>query len=110
MNVLGGNLGVDALVPLKYTYLKGLDQTFGVGDVFFEGTWSSHLKQWDLSLGFGAWAPTGDFSTSHPTWAGNGYWTEMITAGATWYIDADKKWAVSALNRYELTRCNRKPM
>ena len=25
----------------------------------------------------------------------------MLTAAATWYIDADKTWAVSALNRYE---------
>jgi hypothetical protein len=25
----------------------------------------------------------------------------LLTAGATWYIDEEKKWAVSALNRYE---------
>ena len=25
----------------------------------------------------------------------------MLTAGATWYIDSEKTWAVSALNRYE---------
>ena len=25
----------------------------------------------------------------------------MQTAGATWYIDEEKTWAVSALNRYE---------
>ena len=25
----------------------------------------------------------------------------MLTAGATWYLDSDKTWAVSALNRYE---------
>jgi len=30
-----------------------------------------------------------------------GYWTFMQTAGATWYIDEGKTWAVSALNRYE---------
>ena len=100
--VLGGNLGVDALVPLQYTYLKGLDQTFGVGDVFVEGTWSSHLKQFDLALGYGVWAPTGDFDMHNPTRAGQGYWTHMLTAGATWYIDNAKKWAVSALNRYEI--------
>jgi hypothetical protein len=26
----------------------------------------------------------------------------MFTAGATWYIDTDKKWSVSALNRFEI--------
>ncbi len=33
--------------------------------------------------------------------AGLGYWGQMLTAGATWYIDPDKKWSLSALNRYE---------
>jgi hypothetical protein len=102
--VLGGYLGLDALLPLKYTYLRGVDQTFGIGDAFFEGTWSWHLKQWDLALGAGAWAPTGDFSTTNPTRAGNGYWTEMLTAGATWYPDQAKRWALSVLNRYEFNQ------
>jgi hypothetical protein len=101
---LGGYLGVDALVPLKYTYLKGIDESFGVGDVFFEGTWSWHLKQWDMSLGAGVWAPTGEFSKTNPTRAGNGYWGEMLTAGATWYPDQEKKWALSVLNRYEFNQ------
>jgi hypothetical protein len=105
--LFGGYLGVDALLPLQYTELKVNpfhDQTFGIGDFFAEGTWSKHLKQFDLSLGYGIWAPTGDFSPNHPTWAGLGYWTHMFTAGATWYIDKDKKWAVSALNRYEINQ------
>jgi hypothetical protein len=101
---LGGYLGVDALVLLKYTYLKGLGQTFGVGDAFFEGTWSWHLKQWDMSLGAGVWAPTGDFSRNNPTLAGSGYWGEMLTAGATWYPDEAKRWALSVLNRYEFNQ------
>ena len=25
----------------------------------------------------------------------------MLTAGVTWYIDQEKTWSVSALNRYE---------
>jgi hypothetical protein len=105
IKVLGGYLGADALLPLKYTYVKGAGQTFGIGDAFFEGTWSWHLTQWDFSLGAGAWAPTGDAATqSNPTWAGNGYWTEMLTAGATWYPDQAKRWALSVLNRYEFNQ------
>ncbi len=51
------------------------------------------------------WAPTGD-SSGKPeaiptTMAGQGYWAQMMTAGATWYIDSERKWAFSALNRYE---------
>lgn len=106
--VLDGYLGVDALLPLAYTEIKANtpggpfhDQTFGISDLFFEGTWSWHLKQWDMALGAGAWAPTGDFSMNNPTRAGKGYWTEMLTAGATWYPDDAKRWALSVLNRYE---------
>jgi hypothetical protein len=101
---LGGYLGVDALVPLKYTYLQGAGHDFGVGDAFLEGTWSWHLKQWDMSLGVGVWAPTGDFSMTKPSLAGSGYWGEMLTAGATWYPDEAKKWAFSVLNRYEFNQ------
>ena len=103
LQVLGGNVGVDALVPLQYTSLRvgGFhDQTFGVGDAFAEGTWSRHWKQLDVSGGYGAWAPTGDSST--PTEAGLGYWTHMFTAGATFYPDAEKQWSISALSRYEI--------
>ena len=56
-----------------------------------------------LCLGAGAWAPTGDFAP-HSTRAGLGYWTEMLTAGATWYPDQDKRWALSVLNRYEINQ------
>jgi hypothetical protein len=106
--LFGGYFGVDGLVPLKYTSLRlGSfdDRTFGIGDAFAEGTWSRHWKQVDLALGYGAWAPTGDSSTGsgeNPTRAGLGYWTHMFTAGATYYPDAEKKWSVSALSRYEI--------
>jgi hypothetical protein len=40
-----------------------------------------------------AYAPT--------TRAGLGYWTPMLTAGVTWHLDEAKKWALSALSRYE---------
>ncbi|MGH7993855.1 MAG: SphA family protein [Limisphaerales bacterium] len=104
--ILGGYVGVDALLPLVYQHLKagGYDDgTFGVGDFFAESTLSWHPKQFDLAAGLGVWAPTGDSPTQPgpSTRAGLGYWTPMLTAGATWYIDEEKTWAVSALNRYE---------
>jgi hypothetical protein len=106
--VLGGFLGVDALLPFQYTDVdikspvgRFDSSTFGIGDFFIEGTWSKHIQHFDFSLAYGIWAPTGDSAPPPTTRAGLGYWTHMLTAGATWYIDADKKWAVSALNRYE---------
>ena len=103
---LGGYLGVDALVPLLYQHLEagGYNSgTFGVGDFFAEGTLSWHLKQFDFSVGSGVWAPTGDSPTmpGPSVRPGLGYWSFMQTAGATWFVDSAKTWAVSALNRYE---------
>jgi len=107
--LLGGFIGVDALVPLKYTDLKGNfggpfdESTSGIGDLFVEGTLSWHVDQADFAVGYGVWAPTGNSSTAPvSTRAGEGFWTHMFTAGMTWYMDAEKKWALSALNRYEI--------
>jgi hypothetical protein len=104
--VLGGYVGVDALLPLVYSKVavgpsehRFDDATFGIGDFFAEATLSWHIQQFDFSFASGVWMPTGD--SGSPTRAGAGYWTPMLTAGATWYIDKEKTWAVSALNRYE---------
>ncbi len=101
---LGGFVGVDALLPLLYQHVQagGYDNgTFGIGDFFAESTLSWHPKQFDLAAGFGVWMPTGDSAVPPTTRVGAGYWTPMFTAGATWYIDEAKTWAVSALNRFE---------
>ena len=101
----GGNVGVDALIPLTYQHVQsgGFDNgTFGVGDLFAEATLSWHIKQFDFSVGAGLWAPTGESGNPPTTRAGLGYWTPMLTAGATWYVDQAKTWAVSALGRYEI--------
>jgi hypothetical protein len=100
-----GLLGVDALIPLVYQHLDlpGYhSDEFGIGDLFIEGTISWHPKQFDFAIGSGVWAPTGNSSRGGPsTRAGAGFCTFMQTAGATWYIDGDKTWAFSLLNRYE---------
>ena len=107
--IFGGYLGLDALVPLIYQSLnvnvpggRFSDSTFGIGDLFAEATLSWHLQQFDLSLGAGCWAPTGNSSAPLSTLAGTGFWTPMFTAGVTWYVDAGKTWSVSALSRYEI--------
>ncbi len=108
---LGGYLGVDGFLPIAYHQAilnPGPGATFnhrtiGIGDLFGEGTLSWHVKQFDFAVGSGVDAPTGD-SPHQPgptTMPGLGFWTFMQTAGATWYVDPAKTWAVSALNRYE---------
>ena len=107
---LGGNVGVDGFLPFVYQKANANviggpfeGNTFGVGDLFAEGTLSWHLKQFDFALGSGVDMPTGNSPTKPgpSTQPGLGYWTFMQTAGVTWYVDPDKTWAVSALNRFE---------
>jgi len=101
---LGGNVGLDALLPLTYQSVEAGPfnrSTFGIGDFFAESTLSWHLKQFDFSAGCGLWTPTGDSASPPTTRVGSGFWTPMLTAGATWYPDEAKTWSISALNRYE---------
>lgn len=106
VQLLGGNYGMDVLVPITYTdfSVTGLsDTSFGLGDIFFEPiTLSWHWQQFDLGVGYGVWAPTGHTSETSPAKPGKGFWSNMFTLGGTWYPDTQKSWAVSALSRYEI--------
>ena len=104
--VLGANYGMDVLVPFGYKHVVagGFDRSsFGLGDVQVEPlVLSWHFPRLDLAGGYAFWAPTGEFSPARPDHLGSGFWGHMLTLGATYYVDADKTWAVSALNRYEI--------
>jgi hypothetical protein len=102
--ILGGNFVMDALVPFQYTDLEVgafKDDAFGIGDIYIEPACIAwHGKQWDAALGYSIWAPTGEFDAGSAE-PGLGFWGHMITAGATYYFDDKKTWAISLLNRYE---------
>jgi hypothetical protein len=103
--IFGGYYGMDIIVPLVYqdldvTGFSGSD--FGLGDVFVEPiTLSWHAKQFDASFGYGLWTPTGDYKKTDHISSGEGFLTQMLTAGGTYYPDKNKTWSLSALNRYE---------
>ncbi|MCX7006860.1 MAG: transporter [Kiritimatiellaeota bacterium] len=108
--LLGGTYGVDLLLPFVYQDLsfKGYsDHNFNMGDVYFAPlllAW--HPQQFDLAVSYGFWAPTGNYDAKNPISAGKGFWTHMLTAGATWHPDAEKTWSLSLLNRYEFNQEN----
>jgi len=107
-NILGANYGMDVIVPLQDTNLEfhslGLDDNHGgLGDLAFEPlllAW--HGKQWDLSLGWAFYAPTGNFVKSDLVNPGEDFWTYMFTYGGTYYLDKEKTWSASILGRYEI--------
>jgi hypothetical protein len=104
--ILGGNYGMDALLPLGYTNLEigpFRDRHFSVGDVHIEPiTLSWRKEKFDAAVGYAFWAPTGGFDAKHPARLGKGFWSHMFTGGGTWHLDPERTWALSALNRYEI--------
>ena len=109
--VLGGYYGMDVIVPFAYQDLTAGEfggNKFGLADIFVEPiTLSWHLPKADFSFGYGFWAPTGDFNLSNPVSPGKGFFTQMLTGGVTAYMDKDKTWSLSALNRYEFSQKNK---
>lgn len=109
--VLGANWGMDMIVPFMYKNITGdlgSAGQFNLGDIYACPLLLSwHVKQFDFSFAYGIWAPSGNFDASTPLRMldspGNGYWSHMITAGAVWYPDEKKTWALSLLNRYEIS-------
>jgi hypothetical protein len=80
------------------------DEIFDLGDIFIEPlTLSWHFQQFDLGIGYGIWAPTGNVETDSVTMGtGQGAWAHMVSGGGTLYFDKQKSWALSALGRYEI--------
>lgn len=107
--LLGGSVGMDMIVPFVNTSLSVKnggttlydDSIFGIGDLYFEPfTLSWHGRWYDAAFGYSFFAPTA-CSTPGTAKPGKGFWTQMITLGATVYFDEAKSWSLSALNRYE---------
>ena len=102
---LGGFVGVDALLPLVDQQREGrrhltaplLASEISLAKARSRGISSSLTLRSAAAFG----RPRAIPRPQPTTRVGAGFWTFMQTAGATWYIDEEKTWAVSALNRYE---------
>lgn len=75
------------------------DSDIGLGDICIEPLvlgW--HMDRSDFTFALGINLPTGEFDENELT-VGNGYFSGIMTLGATYYIDQAKSWTVSALSR-----------
>ncbi|WP_051306845.1 SphA family protein [Desulfomicrobium escambiense] len=111
IEILGANVVADICVPLVYTDISmkagGMtffdDNEFGLGDILIEpAILAWHGPRYDAALGVGVYLPTGDFDADEPASPGKGFWTGMLTAGATLYFDEARTWSASILSRYEI--------
>jgi hypothetical protein len=89
---------------------------FGIGDWFFQPLWFGwHLEHFDFSLGYGFYAPTGEYDTEPVTFPvvgtvrveaadniGYGFWTNQFQGATTWYPWANKATAVVVALTYEI--------
>lgn len=108
---LGADWGVDVIVPFMYKNITGDLGTagqFNLGDIYAcPMLLSWHLKQFDFAAALGVWTPSGNYDSSTALRMldspGSGFWSPMLTAGVVWYPDEAKTWAISLLNRYEVS-------
>jgi hypothetical protein len=128
MKILGANYGTELMVPFLYRDFSG-DISFFRPPVnpylFRVDQWEAdnlevsplmlswHLQRFDFTASYSLWVPTGDndvktiFFFNEPVPINPPqmhYWAHVLAAGGTWYLDAKKKWAVSALAHYEFNQ------
>jgi hypothetical protein len=104
---------------LATTTGRGVDpdtSQFAMGDLFVQPLWLGWTRtHWDIALGYGFYAPVGQYDTSTVTLPGGatvtaesadniglGFWTHQFQGAATWYPWAHKATAVNAVLTYEL--------
>jgi len=93
---------------------SGSSTSFAPGDLFVQPLWLGwSLPHWDLSTGYGFYAPVGKYSTetvSFPSTSisapasdniGLGYWTQQFQGAVAWYPWTNKATAVTAALTYE---------
>lgn len=111
VEILGGNLVMDIIIPTVYTDISMRNagpgsfgaNDWGVSDIILEPfvlAW--HGNRYDAALGAALFLPTGDYNKNQPASPGKGFWTVMLSAGGTLYFDEARSWHASVLSRYEI--------
>jgi hypothetical protein len=118
--ILGADFGAEVRIPIEYkksTYsfltgqgvnaskLNNVSEICGLTDMEIQPVLLAwHLNQFDVSMGYSFWAPTGDYNSSQFYFdnLGQGYWTHSFMLGGTWYPDSEKSWSISILNHFDI--------
>ncbi len=98
-----GNSSVDAsLTTLRGFGVSSSESDFGVGDLFVQPVWLGwDYTHWDFAVGYGFYAPIGEFEQGATDNIGLGFWTHQLQASAAWYPDEQRLTAVVAVVTYE---------
>lgn len=99
-----GNSSVDAsLTTLRGFGTRSQESDFGVGDMFVQPVWLGWTrKNWDFALGYGFYAPIGEFEQGASDNIGLGFWTHQFQGAIAWYPNENRGTAVVAAVTYEI--------
>ena len=109
IDFLGGPLfSMSATIPVANNSLTsdingGISGGGGLADSYYQPFilgWRK--KRVDIRAVYGFLAPSGKFSVGASNNVGSGYWTHAFSSGQTFYLDTDKRTAVSAFQMYEI--------
>ena len=104
--LLGGDLALEAIVPLLQTDLKvggqNVDDRTGLGDLYVGGVLGWRGDKWDAVTGIGYWAETGDYDSNRFASPGKGYDSVMLTLGGNVKLNQQGDINLSVLSRYEM--------
>lgn len=103
--VLGGNLGFEAILPIVSTDLTigggaVSDDRTALGDLFLGALIGWHGERWHSVAAAGIWTQTGE--DGDPADPGKDYTELMLTLGGTFYLNTEKDLSLSLLSRYEI--------
>jgi hypothetical protein len=98
-----GNTSVGAsLTSLRGLGVSSDESDFGVGDLFVQPLWLGwNRKHWDFALGYGFYAPIGEFEQAESDNIGLGFWTHQLQGSVAWYPNENRETALIAAVTYE---------
>ena len=96
-----------AIDGIKIRHFKGNEleikqSASGFGDLYVQPLWIGwHGKKYDISLGYGFFAPTGGYDINKLANMGMGFWSHEVKLGGLYYVDKQKATALMANVTYE---------
>ncbi|HEY4162047.1 MAG TPA: transporter [Dongiaceae bacterium] len=99
-----GNSSVDAsLTTIRDFGVHSDESSFGVGDMYVEPIWLGWtLKNWDFAVGYGFYAPIGQYNSGDTDNVGLGFWTNQFQGSVAWYPNENRGTALVAAVTYEI--------
>jgi hypothetical protein len=99
-----GNSSIDASITTIRNFGAHSDESnFGVGDMFVQPVWIGWTpKHWDFALGYGFYAPIGEYKQGASDNTGLGFWTNQFQASMAWYPNENRGTALVAAVTYEI--------